>query len=108
MQNDLAGWQGDLAQGRRTYFLSHAPSTAPTIIASWVVTEGLQWGTAEADAMMDEAFAAAGPLQCPPLVRYLEFRRRAAHAAWREVLPAVEALRNATLVVGAGTRTRPR
>jgi hypothetical protein len=108
MQNDLAGWQGDLAHGRRTYFLSHAPSTAPTGIASWVVTEGLPWGTAEADAMMDEAFAAARPLRCRALVQYLEFRRRAAYAMWQEVLPAVEALRDVTLAGGVDTRTPPR
>jgi hypothetical protein len=108
MQNDIGGWREDLAHGRRTYFLSRAPSTTPTGIASWVVTDGLGWGAREAEAMIDDAVSAARPLESRPLLRYLEGRRRAADATWQELLPAVEALRSATLSARAGTRAPAR
>lgn len=107
MQNDLAGWREDLVHGRRTYFLSRAPSASPTAIAAWVVSDGLRWGTAEAEAMMEEAIAAAGSLQSRALISYLEARRRAAHATWQEILPALDALRTATLA-GTVASGRPR
>ena len=95
MANDMRGWNRDLDHGRRTYFLSAAPSRAdgPAAIAEWVLTEGLGWGMAELDGWMAQLLVAARGLDCPPLVAYLEQRQVAMAGEWHELLSSLTVLR---------------
>jgi hypothetical protein len=95
MFNDIFDWSRDLAQGRTTHFLSHASahSGPDGSVAEWVIDDGLDWGRAQLDEWMDQLLVAAGELGAPALVTYLEERRRALDAEWREMEESRIALR---------------
>lgn len=77
MQQDLFDWHKDLAQQKRTYFLSEAEMrrSPEEPIAGWILREGLEWGTETLQAWMEEIITLARGLSCPPLVHYLEQRQ---------------------------------
>ena len=95
MTNDMHGWSRDLAHGRSTYFLSEAAARAggPSSAAEWVLTDGLAWGATQLDGWMAECVAAAGALDCPPLLAYLDARRRGAAAEAEALQSGLAAVR---------------
>lgn len=95
MTNDIHGWSRDLAHGRATYFLGEAAARAggPRSIAEWVLTDGLAWGATQLDGWMSECAAAAEALDCPPLLAYLDDRRRGAAAEARALESSLAAMR---------------
>jgi hypothetical protein len=94
MLNDIRGWSSDLERGRMTYFLTEAAARAgpSRSIAEWVIADGLAWGMAELDAWMDELMAAAAELESPPLVAYLDARRRSLVLEWEGLAASLPAL----------------
>lgn len=104
MRNDVFDWSRDLAKGRATYFLSHAASQAGRdgAIAEWVITDGLDWGRAELDAWMEQLLVAGGELGSPPLMNYLQERRRDLEAQWLTMDASRVALRRMAAAMGHG------
>jgi hypothetical protein len=94
MLNDIVGWRRDADAGRTTYFLSQAASRrgSTEAIAEWAITDGLTWGRMELDGWMEKLVGAAHGLDCPPLVAYVDERRRAFELEWQRLLPDLVAL----------------
>lgn len=85
MRNDIAGWIGDLAAGRASYFLSRAQSQAETLqisVPDWVLRYGIDWGAEQLDQSMADLLVAASALDSAPLVTYLERRRQSSAQEW--------------------------
>jgi hypothetical protein len=95
MFNDIFDWSRDLARGRTTYFLSEAGAHAGPdgSVAEWLIADGLDWGRAQLDEWMEQLLVAAGELGAPPLVAYLEERRRALEGEWQGMEASRVALR---------------
>ena len=101
MLNDIRDWARDLALGRATYFLSEAERRSPGAPASWVLREGIVWGTAELDAWMTDAIDAAAGLGSPPLLAYLEGRKADADQEWRQAMETLATLERRVVSRGA-------
>jgi hypothetical protein len=85
MRNDIAGWIGDFAGGRASYFLSRARSQAETLrisVPEWVLRYGIDWGAEQLDLSMADVLVAASALDSAPLVTYLDRRRQSSAQEW--------------------------
>lgn len=96
MHNDISGWQIDLEHGRRTYFLSRAPTRPRSAVGAWFVKEGLAGGFDELDGWMSECVAAASELGSPPLTAYLASRRDRVVAQRDEMMRSLQPLLSLT------------
>ena len=95
MLNDMLGWSRDLQRETPTYFLSEAAARAGPggSIAEWVVSDGYEWGMGQLTPWMADLVAAAGELESPALVTYLDGRDRALLATWGKLRGEMESLR---------------
>ena len=102
MRNDIFDWRRDLERGTATYFLSEASrrGVSDGSVTEWVMTEGLEWGMAELDIWMKDLLEAAAALDSPPLLAYLEGRRRSLENDRRDVNEAYTSLRRLASLLG--------
>jgi hypothetical protein len=104
MLNDVLDWSRDLDHQRPTYFLSEARrrKDRTASVAEWVVRDGLRWGTLQLDQWADELACGAQELGSPPLVTYLERRRRAADQHWQKLTSSLEPLQRLASTMRVG------
>ena len=94
--NDIEGWSRDLDHERQTWFLSEGArrKDPEASISEWVVADGLAWGFGELDRWMRELLDAAGELDCPPLLAYLELRQNEFVNMRERLMPGLAALKD--------------
>ncbi len=94
MHNDMLGWNRDLDAGRPSYLLSEGRRrVGPTgSVSEWMVVEGLWWAFGELESSMDQVLAAAGALECPPLLDYLGERQRSLVVEREDLAPSLAAI----------------
>jgi hypothetical protein len=83
MQNDVLGWNRDLAHDRSTYFLSEASKRrGAASIPAWVISDGFAWADEQLNTWISEVRLRAQDLGCPPLSAYVEQRKKMLAMEW--------------------------